>query len=528
MKKLLLILFGILPLFLSLQTVHAQSSEKIINFKSEVVVSEDSTAHITEAITYDFGSNQRRGIFRDIPVTYIVSGDQGYELSLVVLSVSRDGRPEQYRNEGKTGNFERLRIGNPDVTISGAHTYVIEYELSPIAIMADDGNAIVRIDAPGTGWPVPTEKASIIIRGPTEPITQTCYEGDLGNTAQTCKRNDRDFQTFSSSGVLAAGETLTAESAFDAGAFNRFAELTTVSSGGDFPVVVAWIFGAIGLIISLFVGKRIMHNLQYKSRRGKELVIAQYEPPKDMTPAEMGLLIDNSSKGAEFSATVIDLAVRGYLKIVQTKEKKWWSNAEYDFVKQAADPAALVPYERQIYNAIFEKGDKTSMKTLRNSTKLRGAYQSLRSKLVKRLEKRGFYKPVSVFERNLDARVSEAGYKTWAEVAGFRKFLEVTEKDRMAFHDAPERTPEQFSKYLPYAVALGVEKQWAKQFRDLTIDTSDWYEGNTLNAIIFANSIHGLSNSLSSMATASTSSGSSGVGGGFSGGGFSGGGGGSW
>ncbi len=80
--------------------------------------------------------------------------------------------------------------------------------------------------------------------------------------------------------------------------------------------------------------------------------------------------------------------------------------------------------------------------------------------------------------------LTDEGAKQWALVDGFKLFLNVVEKDRLKFTDAPEKTPERFSKLLPFAVALGVEKQWAKQFEgiDVTQSTNSWYNGGNMAA----------------------------------------------
>ena len=125
-------------------------------------------------------------------------------------------------------------------------------------------------------------------------------------------------------------------------------------------------------------------------------------------------------------------------------------------------------------------------------------------------------------------RRTTLGYEALQYLKGFKDFLETTEKDRYAFHNAPEKSPEIFMEYLPYAIAFGVEKQWAKVFEDLDISDPDWYVGDgvgAFNAVAFTSDIGGFSTALASSGT-SGSSGSSG--GGFSGGGGGGGGGGSW
>ena len=58
------------------------------------------------------------------------------------------------------------------------------------------------------------------------------------------------------------------------------------------------------------------------------------------------------------------------------------------------------------------------------------------------------------------------------KIEGFKLFLSVTEKDRLNLLNPPEQTPELFEKYLPYALALGVEQAWAEQFAQVIAGAS--------------------------------------------------------
>lgn len=133
---------------------------------------------------------------------------------------------------------------------------------------------------------------------------------------------------------------------------------------------------------------------------------------------------------------------------------------------------------------------------------------------------------------------TRAGRTLLDKIEGFRVFLSATEKDRLNFMNPPEKTPELFEKYLPYALALDVEQKWAEQFSDVLAASTRhgehyspaWYSGDlhSLDPGSFASTLgSALSESVSSSSSASGSSSGSG-GGGSSGGGGGGGGGGGW
>ncbi len=133
-------------------------------------------------------------------------------------------------------------------------------------------------------------------------------------------------------------------------------------------------------------------------------------------------------------------------------------------------------------------------------------------------------------------RRTEEGAKIHYEIKGLKWFLSVTEKDRMNFHNPPDKTPELFEKFLPYALALGVENKWADQFAEVFLKMGPegyqplWYSGHSFSSTNLAGFVSemssGMSKSISSSSVAPGSS--SGFGGGSSGGGGGGGGGGGW
>ncbi|MFA6285716.1 MAG: DUF2207 domain-containing protein, partial [Parcubacteria group bacterium] len=130
--------------------------------------------------------------------------------------------------------------------------------------------------------------------------------------------------------------------------------------------------------------------------------------------------------------------------------------------------------------------------------------------------------------------VTKKGAELKENILGFKDFLSVTETDRLKFHNAPEKNPEMFEKFLPYAMVLGVENEWAKQFEGIYNQQPSWYEdssGRMFNAMILGNMISDFNSSaMTAMASqpSSAAGGGSGFSGGGGGGGFGGGGGGSW
>ncbi|GHF18841.1 hypothetical protein GCM10017044_11730 [Kordiimonas sediminis] len=134
---------------------------------------------------------------------------------------------------------------------------------------------------------------------------------------------------------------------------------------------------------------------------------------------------------------------------------------------------------------------------------------------------------------------TQFGRKIMDHIEGFKLYLKVAEEDRLNFHTPPEKTPELYEKYLPYAIALELENEWGAQFHNILEDTAAaqgkssyspaWYHGSSsFSSRSVGQSIgSSMSTIVAAAATPPSSSGSSGFSGG-SGGGGGGGGGGGW
>jgi uncharacterized membrane protein YgcG len=132
---------------------------------------------------------------------------------------------------------------------------------------------------------------------------------------------------------------------------------------------------------------------------------------------------------------------------------------------------------------------------------------------------------------------SAAGRKLLDQITGFRRYMEVAEEHRLGVLHPPERTPELFERYLPHALALGVEHEWSEKFADVLAKSAaedqspSWYSGrrwDSRSPDAFASRLgSSLSSAVASASSAPGSSSGSG-GGGSSGGGGGGGGGSGW
>jgi uncharacterized membrane protein len=314
-------------------------------------------------------------------------------------------------------------------------------------------------------------------------------------------------------------------------------------------------------------------------------IAAQYEPPDQLSPGEAGTLIDNSADMRDITASIVDLAVRGYIVIEEHEHNRMFGlvhDKDYNFIlqKDRSEWAKLKPHEQVILNGIFTLG--TVNETVPMSSLENHFYSNLpdiRTGIFNSLVTHGYYRrrPDSVRAAYLGGGVvigfllvfggtyiassmgmapltfiaagilsgivicafgwfmpahTEQGARAMEGVLGFEDFLNHVESDRF---NKTIKTPQMFEKFLPFAMALGVEKNWSKAFQGIMTQPPQWYRGSygpNFYPVMFTSDLSSMSTRASDvLASAPRSSGGSGFssdggGGGFSGGGFGGGGGG--
>lgn len=576
MRRLALSLLGLLILLGISGAADAQvsrlGSERVASFNSDISLARDGSAHITETIVYDFGFTPRHGIFRNVPVRSQEADGQKYYLEFTDASVTQDGTKATVAREDNSAQAI-LKIGDGGKTITGQHTYVINYTLKPVVRQAN-GSDFFTIDITGDEWKVPIEQAKAVIHyadGITEQKS-TCTTGPPGSTAHDCVLTPQsDGIAVGALAPLPAGQGLTYAADLASGSVSEY-----LVAGKKPPIKWGRYAGFIvgGILLILAIVSLVIAAVTQWIRRGRETIVPLYEAPDGLSAAEIGYLTDNRGNLTEVTATLISLAVRGYLRIEQLTPPKLLRKGSYSLT-QLKTGSDLPEWEKTVFDAVFAGGKTVKVADLSRS-KMATAVSSFQSQLKKQLDEKGYYATPKTVKRlnawgflislviiggtvaihlttdggaawlgSIGATIgglvvfwlalnkqqaTAAGAHEWSRVEGFKWFLTMTEKDRLNFTDAPKRNPKLFSAMLPYAVALEVEKEWAKQFEGIDIDKSTgWYNGNQpFTASLLANDI---SNSFSGVVSSNftpVSSSSSGSGGSFSGGGVGGGGGGSW
>jgi hypothetical protein len=507
MKKLLIFISLVVVSSLSVITpTHATAGEQIDKYDSQVTITHDNTVKVTETITYNFGGNSHHGIYRDIPIDYHDTKAKDTYYTNFKLDSVRDERGSTLQTQlSTTDGNERIRIGDPNVTISGIHTYTISYQLSPLIIQLN-GKPFLNLDIIGSGWAVPIYDitAKITLEGDAQLSNVTWYGAD--NSAINANEL--------SAAYAGPYQGITINASLPDNYIQAYLQPNQMRLQ-DILFMIGTILCTLLVFIVLLVIAVIViaRRARSRARRKKQIVVAQYEPPSGLSPAHIGLLEDDVMAGKEITATIIDWAVRGYLKIIYIPKTGLFSQKDYQLV-QLKSPDDLPAWEQPLFTVFF--GDKKDFRLSKLSVieknDIAGEVYVFKRGIKKQLEDKGYYDEKGSLV--MRGTITEDGAKEWALVDGFKLYLSVAEKDRLNFSDAPNKTP----------IALGVEQEWAKQFEGIDLQqTTNWYSGN-----LVAFSAYSLATDLgSSLSPALASSGTvSSSGGG--GGGFGGGGGGSW
>ena len=164
----------------------AQTSggERIRRFDSTIEVADNGTVTVTEEITYDFGSNQRHGIERTIPVKLPLRRREGglrpghAARRWCSSPPTRAPRPSTRRSS--SGLDTTLRIGDPDTLITGVHTYRITYRLRGAINHFEDHDELY-LNVTGNEWAVPIDEVSATVDGPAPPTQVACFAGPEGS-----------------------------------------------------------------------------------------------------------------------------------------------------------------------------------------------------------------------------------------------------------------------------------------------------------------------------------------------------------
>jgi len=543
------------------------SQEKILSYHSEITIESSGDLLVRENIRVRAeGVNIQRGIFREFPTKYKDKHGNNFQVDFTVNEVLRDGQAEAFHTE-EDRNGVVVYIGKEDVYLDpGVYNYSLSFKTTNQVGFFENYDELY-FNAIGGGWKFNIDTATVVVNLPpgAEILQATAYSGYEGSSGCDCMlTKEKTRLLVSSSRPFMPGEQLTVAVGWPKGIV---VEPTKTQKSVRFLKSNLFVFFSIiglGLVLFLYIRLWKKHGVDPP----KGTIYPIFNPPRDFSPGEMGFVHSMGMTQRVMTASIVNMAIKGFLKI--NKEKK-----KYKLEKLEGAGNALTPEESAIWNRFFKNDDILELDNENHSTftvarnqasllmekKLKPRYFSLNTyrlvpvfllsvawAILTFIFSPAIYVPVIlsalfvlmfiVFFWLIKAPTVE-GRKLMDEIEGFKMYMSVAEKDKLNFFHEPDMTVERFEEMLPYAIALGVENKWGKKFEYALEQANQdagsyhpvWYVGmygGSFSPQKFSSDIGNSFNAAISSASTPPGSSSGSGGGGFSGGGGGGGGGGGW
>ncbi|NPC80410.1 DUF2207 domain-containing protein, partial [Pyxidicoccus fallax] len=584
-RWMLFVMSCVLALRVAMPAVATGADWVVRSFDARLVVQPNGDVLVTEDIAVDFGSLQRHGIYRDIPVHYGFRATRERRMRVEDAHVQAGpGTPDDLV-VSRDGNVVRLRIGSPSQLVSGPHRYRITYRVVG-AMSSFATHEELYWSVTGFRWEVPIERVSALVTGPQSLTRVACYAGPGGGTKRCAEATLDDGTVRYSTGPLNPGDDMSVFATFSPGSVRvPPPELEPVSDGtapaSDQDDYGLWENLRALLLLMLMVAGVVWFIL--REQRKEEAALSEQpeeeppevaplppppdllihdtalpeqleeRPPEGLRPAMLSLLLDQKVEDRAIAATLVDLAVRGFLSIEVVAVRKG-KVSDWRLIKRAEREAPgllpLADYERALYEALFppdsgvpfREGDSVLLSKL--GGRLARRYETVREQLCRTPEVRDWFQfepgtmprssrirmslllglslllscgscvtaqpylliplPLLVIVTlvlnhlaKLPPPLTPAGVAMRQRAQGFREFIRTAPHQRMRLVGQQHL----FSELLPYAMAFGLEAWWVHAFPELPAREGTYaLRGRWLLGarVLHASSLSELSSSLTS------------------------------
>ncbi len=507
-----------LILFLSLTCF---ASERILSFHSEIRVMTDGMIEVTETIRVRAEGNRiKRGIYRDFPTQYEDKLGNEYEIAFEPLAVLRNDRPEAFHTQAMRRGV-RTYFGRANVFIDhGEHTYTFRYKASRMLGFFEEHDELYW-NVTGFDWAFTIDETSATVvlefDAPLAGITEEAYTGPFGAKGRDYRsRVDSARRVyFEASKALTPVNGLTIVVGWPKGFVDEPTQIDRVG----------WLLKDNKNLLAAVIGFFLLlaYYVPVWRKYGKDpeegVVVTRYEPPEGFSPASLRYIRQMYYDNKVMTAAVVNLAVKGYLKIKYHDGDHW-------LIKRSSDVPRppLAAGEQELLTGLFKDGHKIELDNENHGVlgKARAAHQ----KSLKQDYKHHYFRyngtlnmpaivivigsmlialnigrgptPLVIavivlsfltlaFFAFIMTRPTSRGRKVLDEMLGFKDFLEIAEKDELNLRNPPEKTPQLFESLLPFALALGVDQQWSERFASVLAAVRDkngreyqpsWYSGS--------------------------------------------------
>lgn len=557
----------------------------IDSFHSKIEIKPSGKIDVTETIIANFTNEAHRGIARTIPYEYNF-GNSDYRKVFLEFKSATDENGNPWKTEElEYSGIKEIQMTNwEDEYRNDINTFVLNYTASRVFNYFDTHDELYW-NINGTEWAVFASNISGEIKLP-KTIKQSdlkldCYTGAFGDQEKNCSW---EFQNntikFKGTKEFSPYENMTVVVGLPKGII-RIAPNQPLLSNKEVEYKkylrnAPFLLPLLTLAITLYIWRK--HGRDDQTVR--DTIMPHYKPPEGLAPSQTGTIIDERVDPRDITATIVDFAIKGYIRINEIEEKGLIFDSK-DYELELIKPYQTQhQFEKIIMEAIFpqnEQGTKTKISTLKN--KFYKHVQKIEKSILDQLIKDDFFPhnphtirtiayitggillfggfqiggalgsaglmfgiPLSGIIILLMARTfprkTKKGTETYYTLKGLYEYIDTAEKDRLKFQ---EEQNIMFEKLLPYALAFGLAKKWTNAFADILKVPPSWYHpygyhrGGMFDMHAFANDLNNFNTNLTQNITTAPKnsggrsggwSGGSGFGGGgFSGGGFGGGGG---
>ncbi|HMQ76036.1 MAG TPA: DUF2207 domain-containing protein [Flavobacteriales bacterium] len=554
--------------------LHAQT-EKINTWHTDLTVAADGRITVTEAINVHVeGIEFKRGIVRRLPLRFTDPTGRTHRVEYDLQAVQVFGATSPYHTATEGDDFVVYVGSEGNLLDPGDYPYTLTYTTKgQLGFFPEHDEVYWNVN--GNGWAFAVDSISALIHLPAAAqVKQTaCYTGVMGSTENACIDSIIDARTVYFTGrAMGYYEGLTVAVGFQKGVV------------AEPPPPTFWELYAVPLLGGGITLLLLIYYVFTWVRHGRDpdapTVIPLFEPPDGLSPASVAMVMKGSEDNDHITPAMISLGVKGHLRIEEKKEKVLglFTTRTYTIVKLKGG-SGLPKEEQSLLHSMFGSGgDRFEIdgsydpgvqrmasafrSTLRSQWRgLLSAGNNLRFWWIPILTvivcgiallvlyssswggNDGLYIVAFVVAnlilfllyQYLIRKPSVEKLALRAKLRGFKMYLNAAEEKQLQHFNPPAMTPEVFEKYLPYAIAFGVEEVWGERFQTMIdkalVDPNyrtTWYSGRVMNYGSFAHSMSSsFSSSVNSSSTPPSKSGGSG-GGGSSGGGGGGGGGGGW
>lgn len=556
--------------------VYAYAGERITSFVSDITVQQDASLDVTEQIAVvSKGQDIFHGIVREFPTTYQDGQGLWYVVDFDLLSVTHNGQETPFTLVSVV-NGKKIYIGDKYTEIEpGEHTYTLSYRVNrQIGFFPTHDELYWNVT--GTGWRLPISHVQARVHLPPTVIKDIAVEGYTGYQNETHHEYSYTISdntvTVTTTKPLRKYQGLTIAVSFPKGLVHEPSVLQKL-----YWMLRDNLLFVISLLVLLVLcALLITRSILVRRNNAPGTIIPLFYPPADMTPSDVRFMTKLAFDDTCLAADIVDLAVRGFLTIDYKPNKLFGGTYALELKDKTVplEQQGSTPYDTNLLRTLFNKEHKivisndyvlefqharsacTKHTTSKNDylIEFTGLFYSITGICVAYVVAIIFIGNISgSFHASIVASIfviaavslqkkwyriyTPQGRKLQDAIDGFRVYLMTAERERMrVIGTPPTKTPELYEKYLPYAIALGVEKQWTQQFASVFAALARqghpyipiWYTGSPFRADSFATPF--TSSFSQAVVAASTPPGStSGSGGsGRSGGGGGGGGGGGW